>query len=247
MRILVRLLLGLIILAASGALTAHAGGIIVGNLGQPPDTTDPPQQIIPYLPQFEAMGVTAGQQFTTGTAATTISEVFATLGKLDLGTSKGFDLTAGLYSDNTSQGNSIPGTLLASFTYSLASIPTSGFANIEFDTSKIALSSNTNYWFVLGATNTSAKSTDSSFGSVTWAFTLSTSTYGPGQLPLTNETFNNLWSNDSASPNFTPAFPNEPFLVQFGAVAVPEPGSWVLACFGFTAALAVARVVRSRP
>jgi hypothetical protein len=241
-----RPLLVLIVLGLLGTPAVQAAGIIVGNLGQPPDTTDPPVQISPYLPQFNTMGVTAGQQFTTGPTPTTLSEVFARLGNLDLGTSKGFELVAGLYTDSTSQGNSIPGSLLASFTSSLASIPTSGFANIEFDTTAVNLKADTNYWFVLGAMNAAANSSDKSFGSVTWQFTLSTSTYGPGQLPLTNQTFNNLWSNDSTSPNFTPSFPNEPFLIQFGAPAVPEPSAWVLAGIGFSAMMALSRAIRSR-
>jgi hypothetical protein len=215
--------------------------LVVGNLNQPPDTTDLPLQILPVLSQFGYPGLTAAQQFTTGPTSAEVSHVYASLGNLDLGTSGGFNLTAGLYSDNTSMGNSIPDSLLASFTFNLSWIPTSGFATIRFDTSPITLSANTNYWFVLGATNSTPAAIDTSFGSVTWQFTLSTAVYGPGALPYTNQTYNDLWSNDPSSSNYTVAFPGQPFLIQIG---VPEPGSWILGSIGLTTVLAMSRRIR---
>ena len=151
MRNLCRIFLVIALFGSLGTRSSRAGGIVVGNLDQPPDTVDAPLQITPYLSQFNSPGLTAAQQFTTGPGSSTITDILASLGNLDLGTSKGFELTAGLYSDNTSQGNSIPGTLLTSFTFNLAAIPTSGFANIDFATSAITLTADSNYWFVLGA------------------------------------------------------------------------------------------------
>ena len=181
----------------------------MGNLGQPPDTVDGPLQILPYLSQFNSPGLTAGQQFTTGATAATIREVFASLGNLDLGTSGGFHPDGGArIQDSTSMGNSIPGTLLTSFSYSLASIPTSGFANVEFDTSAITLMPSQLLVRPGGRQQLRPTNGDSPLRQRYLAVhPLSTNTYGPGQLPLSNQTFNNLWSNDPNSPELHASVP----------------------------------------
>jgi hypothetical protein len=218
---------------------AQAGSIIVGNLDRPPDTTDSPLLIVPYIASFGAPGLTAAQQFTTGPTGVELDRVFASLGNLDTGTNGSFTLTASLYSDNS---NAIPGSVLATFTYNQSTIPTSGFAKVEFDTSPIDLAASTNYWFVLQANYSNPKPTDD-FGSVTWRYTLASGSdvYGPGLLPQTNQTFNNTWTIADNIPN-----PNEPFLIQVGGPAsVPEPSSLLLGCLGL-GAIAVCRASRSR-
>ena len=54
---------------------------------------------------------------------------------------------------------------------------------------------------------------------MTWQYTLSSTTYGPGALPGTNQ------SSDGTTWDPASFQPNEPFLIQVG---VPEPSSWVL-------------------
>ena len=215
---------------------SRAGGLVVGNLNQTPDTTDPQLQILPYIAGFASPGLTAAQQFTTGPDATSIDRVFASLGNLDTGTNHSFALQASLYSDNS---NAIPGSLLATFTYNQATIPTSGFANVEFDTSPITLSASTNYWFVLQGTYSNPQPTDD-FGSVTWQYTLASGSdvYGPGLLPETNQTFNDTWTIADNIP-----FPNEPFLIQVG---VPEPSSWVLGSIAILSVITASRWARPR-
>jgi hypothetical protein len=218
----------------------HAGPIIVGNLDRPPDTTDSPLLIVPYIASFGAPGLTAAQQFTTGSSAVELDRVIASLGNLDTGTNGSFTLTASLYSDNS---NAIPGTLLATFTYNQSTIPTSGFANVEFDTSPINLAASTNYWFVLQGNYSSPKTTDD-FGSATWQYTLASGSdvYGPGLLPKTNQTFNNTWSLVDNIPS-----PDEPFLIQVGGpAAVPEPSTWVLGSLGLGLVLTASRWARVR-
>jgi hypothetical protein len=239
----------ILVLGVLGSSPIRAGTLVVGNLGQPPDTQDSPLQVVPYLSQFNSPGLTAAQQFTTGQNQASIDRIFATLGNLDTGTSGLFTFTAELYSDNTSQGNSIPDSVLRTFTYNEASIPTvgNGFANVEFDTSAITLAPSTNYWFVLQGSNSGAQATDSSFGSVIWQYTLSTTTYGPGLLVLSNQTYNNQWSNDPNSANYTLSFPDEPFLMQVGdASVVPEPSGLLLASIGLTMVGVVSRGSRFR-
>ena len=199
--------------AMASPAASRAAGVVVGNLGQSPVNSF---QILANLPTAGFTGVTAAQQFTTGPNPTSIDRVFASLGNFDAGTNGSFALAAQLFTDDPT--HQIPGASLATFTYNAGSIPTFGFANVEFDTSLIALSAATNYWFVLGATYTDPLA-GKDFGSVTWQYTLSSTTYGPGALPGTNQsTGGTTWDPGSFQPN-------EPFLIQVG---VPEPSSWVL-------------------
>jgi hypothetical protein len=232
---------GCLLALVVSATGVQAGPIIVGNLDRPPDTTDSPLLIVPYIASFSAPGLTAAQQFTTGSSSVELDKVFASLGNLDTGTNGSFTLTASLYSDDSS--DKIPGTVLASFTYNQSTIPTSGFANVEFDTTPINLAASTNYWFVLQANYNNPKVTDD-FGSVTWRYTLASGSdvYGPGLLPQTNQTFNNTWNTTDNIPT-----PNEPFLIQVGgAAAVPEPGSWVLGSVGIGLVVLASRWGRMR-
>ena len=236
MRTLLRILAMTVLVGAVAAPTAsRAGGVIVGNLGQPPDTSDPAFQILANFPTLGSPGVTAAQQFTTGSSPTSIDRIFASLGDFDAGTNGTFALFAQLFSDDSS--HKIPGVLLATFSYKAGSIPTSGFANVEFDTSPISLSAATNYWLVLGATYNNPKA-GNDFGSVTWQYTLSTTTYGPGSLPGTNQ------SSDGTKWSAGDFQPNEPFLIQAGGV--PEPSSLVLGSIAILTVFAASRWVRPR-
>jgi hypothetical protein len=212
---------------------SRAGGIVVGNLDQSP-TAISSFQILANIPSQGLPGVTAAQQFTTGPNSTSVDKVFASLGDFDAGSNGSFSLTAQLFADAPS--HQIPGSLLATFTYNIGSIPTSGFANVEFDTSPIALAAATNYWFVLGAAYTDPQP-GNDFGGVTWLYTFQTTTYGPGALPGTNQ------SSDGTSWVPGGFQPNEPFLTQIG---VPEPSSWVLGSIGSLTVITASRWARPR-
>lgn len=194
-------------MALFGAMAAptasRAGGIVVGNLDQS-QTAVNSFQILANIPAEGLPGVSAAQQFTTGPNSTLIDRVFAGLGNFDAGSNGSFALTAQLFMDDPT--HKVPGALLATFTYNSGSIPTSGFANVEFDTSLIALSAATNYWFVLGATYTDTHPSNN-FGSVIWQYTLSPTTYGLGALPGTNQ------SSDGTTWEPRNFQPNKPFLI----------------------------------
>jgi len=164
-----------------------------------------------------------------GANSISIDRVFASL---DAGTNGSFALTAKLFADDPT--HQIPGALLATFSYKAGSIPTSGFSNVEFDTSPIALSAATNYWFVLGATYKNPQA-GNDFGGVTWQYTLETKTYGLVALPGTNQSSDGTtWVPGSFQYN-------EPFLIQVG---VPEPSSLVLGSIAILTVFTASRWAR---
>jgi hypothetical protein len=207
-------------------MSVRASQIIVGNLNQTPDPVSSPSVIDPS--DFWA------QEFSSGVSAT-LQSVDASLGNFVAGTG-GFTLTAQLFEVSSESNTPDMGTLVATLTQNGA-IPTSGFANVEFDAaSSVLLNPNAFYWFVL-----SASSGDGS-GLVDWQFTDSPSNMGPGSLP-----------NVASMSTFFPTPPwslssGTPFLVQVnGTIAVvPEPSTLVMACAGFSAVLLAAFRSRSR-
>ena len=161
----------LIVLVVLGSctLSARASQVIVGNLSATPDPVASPSVIDPF--DFWA------QEFTSGVAAT-LQNIDASLGNFSAGNNGDFVLTAPLFQVPGPTNTPDQGTLIATLTQN-GVIPTSGYANVEFDaSSSVALSPNLSYWFVLSAT-----SSDKS-GQVDWQFTDgdTTSVIGPGSL-----------------------------------------------------------------
>jgi hypothetical protein len=208
-------------------LSARASQVIVGNLSATPDPVASPSVIDPF--DFWA------QEFTSGVAAT-LQSVDASLGNFSAGNNGDLVLTAQLYQVSSPMNTPDQGTLIATLTQN-GVIPTSGYANVEFDASpSVALSPNLSYWFVLSAT-----SSDHS-GQVDWQFTDTTSVTGPGSLT------NAAVMSPGILPPWT-VFPGAPFLMQVNgsfAAAVPEPSSLMLGCAGFSAVLLAAFRSRSR-
>ena len=159
----------------------------------------------------------------------------AGLGNLLTGNNNDFTVTAQLFAVTGATLTPDQGTLLTSLTLN-GTIPSTGFANVEFDpTSSVSLTASNFYWFVL-----SGSSSDGS-GSVQWQYRDDTQSYGPGALDgIANET-GGAWTY-LTGPNATP------FLIQVNAVggAVPEPSSLVMGCMGFAAALFARRRIKSR-
>jgi len=208
--------------------SARAGSLVVGNLGQKPFGAD---TIMPYDPGIGQFGFTAAQEFNTGSAATSLDRIFANIGNYVAGTNGDFQLTATLLADS---GGTPSGSTLVSFMFNVGSIPTSGFANVEFDpVHTFNLAASTNYWFVL----TGSSPSDGS-GSVDWNWTTSTITYGPGSLPH----FSNSYDGGTT---WNGTFSGSPYLIQVNS-PVPEPAGWVLGGMGFAAVLGLARWSGSR-
>jgi hypothetical protein len=221
----VRLLIALMGLALS-PLSARASQVIVGNINQPPDPLLSPSVIDPS--DFWA------QEFTSGVSAT-LQSIDASLGNFSQAGSGDFVLTAQLFAVSSEANTPDTGTLVATLTQNGA-IPTSGYANVEFDAaSSVVLNPNAFYWFVLSAT-----SGDGS-GQVDWQFTNTTASNGPGSL------FDSAVMSPGVPPPWT-VFPGEPFLMQVNGTlaAVPEPSSLVMGCAGFSAVLLAAFRSRSR-
>ncbi|MFI5458258.1 MAG: choice-of-anchor R domain-containing protein [Isosphaerales bacterium] len=210
--------------------SARAGNLVVSNLGQSPSGAD---FIMPYDPSIGQFGFTAAQEFNTGSPATSLDRIFANIGNYDSGTNGDFQLTATLLADSAGTPSGSP---LVSFTFNVGSIPTSGFANVEFDpVGTFNLAASTNYWFVLSGSSPSDGS-----GGVNWNYTDSTITSGPGSLPQ----FNNSYDGGAT---WNGPFSGGPYLVQVnGVLSVPEPAGWVLGSIGFAAVLGLARWSRSR-
>jgi hypothetical protein len=205
--------------------SARAGSLVVSNLDQTPDGAD---FIMPYDPAIAQPGFTAAQEFTTGGTATSLDRILVNIGNYYSGTNGDFQLSATLQMDSSGT----PGSQLDTFTFNVAAIPTSGFANIEFDpVTPFTLAANTNYWFVL-----SGSSPSDGTGGVNWNWTDSTTTTGPGSLPQYNNSYDagNTWNGP---------FSGSPYLM---GVNVPEPAGWVLGSIGFAAVLGLARRFRAR-
>jgi hypothetical protein len=169
------------------------------------------------------------QQFTTSSGPVQLVSVIASLGQLDPG-SGGFSLVAQLVADNN---NTPTGSVLTTFTYDPTKIPTSGYANVEFDpTSSVNLQSNTSYWFEL-----QGRSSDGS-GLVYWQYTLSVDHYGPGSLPN-----GAMFFTDPPGQSWQ-VFANEPSLIQVNVV--PEPSSVVLGCIALGLVMAVSPWTKNR-
>jgi hypothetical protein len=214
--------------------SARAGSLVVSNLGQPAAGAD---TIMPYDPSIGQFGFTAAQEFNTGSAATSLDRIFANIGDYYSGTNGDFQLTATLLADSGTTPSSTPGTPtgppLVSFTFNVASIPTSGFANVEFDpVGTFNLAASTNYWFVL-----SGSSPSDGTGSVDWNWTNSTTTSGPGSLPQYNNSYD-------GGTTWNGPFSGSPYLIQVNGI-VPEPASWVLGSMGFATVLGLARWSRA--
>jgi hypothetical protein len=210
---------------------ARAGDLVVGNLGQPPLTFD---SIIPNDPSIGQPGFAAAQEFTTGSTGTSLDRIFASIGDYNAGKSNDFQLAATLYANVSG----LPGgPALTTFSFKLASIPTAGFANVEFDPiTPFNFAANTGYWFVLNGS-----SSDGS-GSTDWQFTASTATYGPGTLPFFSNSVDGAATWKGPFPEV--GFPNEPYLIQVNGPVVPEPSSWILGCVGFSSLWLVVRRAR---
>ena len=207
-------------------LSTRASQVIVGNLDQLPDPVASPSVIDPS--DFWA------QEFTSGVAAT-LQSIDASLGNFSAGNNGDFVLTAQVFQVSGAMDTPDQGALIATLTQN-GVIPTSGYANVEFDASpSVALSPNSFYWFVLSAT-----SSDGS-GLVDWQFTDTTSVIGPGSLS------NAAVMSPGIPPPWT-VFPGAPFLMQVNGsfAAVPEPSSLVLGCAGFSALLLAAFRSKSR-
>ncbi len=171
-------------------------------------------------------GLNSAQEFTTGPAATTLDVIFANIGYYYSGTNGDFQLTATLVADS---GGTPTGSTLVSFTFNASSIPTSGFADVEFDpVHTMTLAANTNYWFVLAGSSPSDGT-----GGVDWNYTYSTTTIGPGSLPQTTISYD-------GGMTWEPPFPDNPYIMQVNG-SVPEPAGWVLAGMGFAAVMGLAR------
>lgn len=188
---------------------AHAGGILVGNLDQPP-VTDPGSLVFVDSTNYIA------QQFTTANDPAILTSILVSLGELDPGTGgDSFSVVALLVADSN---NSPTGSVLTSFTLNPSTpIPTTGngYANVEFDpTSNVLLAANTPYWFVL-----QGQSADGS-GKVYWQYTLSTDHYGNGSLP-----YGAVFYADPPGQDWQ-VFANTPSLIQVNAV--PEPAATTL-------------------
>jgi hypothetical protein len=208
-----------------GPQRALAGSLVVGNLDQPAGPP-PADFIMPYDPAIAQFGFTAAQEFNTGAAATSLDHIFANIGNYYSGTNADFQLSATLMSDSSGT----PSGTLVTFSFNVAAIPTSGFADVQFTpTSSFNLAANTNYWFVLSGSSP----TDGS-GGVNWNYTNSTNTYGPGSLPL----FNNSYDGGTT---WNGPFSGSPYLMQVNGQAVPEPASWALGSIGFAAVLGLSR------
>jgi hypothetical protein len=209
--------------------TVHAGSVVVSNIGQSAAGAD---TIVPYDPGIGQFGFTAAQEINTGSLAgtTAIGSVIASVGNYFAGTNSDFQLTAMLEADS---GGMPSGPALVNFSFVAGSIPTSGFANVQFNPiGSFVLASNTNYWFVLNGSSPSDGT-----GSVDWQFTNSTTTVGPGSLPQFNNSFD-------GGTTWNGPFGGQPYLIQVNGV--PEPAGWVLASIGFAAVLGVSRLRLSR-
>jgi hypothetical protein len=206
---------------------AQAGSLVVSNIDQPPAAAD---TITPYDPTIGQFGFAAAQEFNTGSLATSLDRVFASIGNYNAGTD--FQLTATLEADSSGMPS---GTPLVTFTFNVAAIPTSGFANVEFDPlTPFSLAAGTNYWFVLNGT-----STDGS-GGVDWQWTNSTISVGPGSLTQ----FNNSYDGGTT---WNGPFSGSPYLMQVnGLFPVPEPTAWVLLSIGFAGVAGLSQRWRSR-
>ena len=200
-------------------LGARAGGIIVGNLDQPPDPNT--SQIDPTF--------TWAQEFTAG-GPFTLQNIIVSLGELYTGNNGDFAVTAQLVSVTSETTTPDLGTVVASFNQN-GIIPTIGFSNVEFDpTSTVKFSASNFYWFVL-----SGSSSDQS-GSVQWQYADTFNSTGPGSLPNIANTF-------TGSGGWT-VLNETPFLIQVDAV--PEPSSLALGCIGLVAvAFARRRMMKS--
>jgi len=209
------------------AQSARAGTLVVTNLGDSPSAT--PDTIVPYDPAIGQFGFTAAQEFNTGSVATSLDNILVNIGNYYSGTNGDFQLTASLLADS---GGTPTGSPLVSFTFNVAAIPTSGFANVEFDpVGSFNLTANTNYWFVL-----SGSSPSDGTGSVDWNYTDSTNAAGPGSLPQFNNSYDGAMT-------WNGPFPGQPYLIGVNA---PEPASWALGTIGFGAVLGCACWSRRR-
>ena len=152
----------------AGASDVHAADIIVSNLSEPHTLWDTIQPFTTGGPP----GFAAAQEFTTGGNDYKLAQILANLGNLDPGNNNEFKLSATLRADN----NGIPGSVLTGFSYDIEVIPTSGFAHVEFDPTKLlTLTSGTDYWFVLSSSSPS--------GSVDWSFADTINSSGPAPSP----------------------------------------------------------------
>ena len=170
----------------------------MSNLAEPHSLYD---TLMVYSPPNQP-GFESAQAFTTGTNDYTLTSILANLGNFDPGSNGDFTLSATLQLANS---DGTPGTVLTSFTY--GSIPTSGFADVEFDPiNSILLSAGTTYMFVLKGV-----SSDGS-GDVDWSYSDTTNSSGPGSLPFFNTSFDGgaTWNGPFSPPNGG----GDPYLIQ---------------------------------
>ena len=146
------------------------------------------------------------QEFLVGAQSATLGSVIAALGNA----SGRFVPSAELVNDNNGQ----PGTTVLT-TFAFPTLPTTGFADLTFTpNSNVALSANTNYWFVLLSSPTS---TSGSSDRYQWEYT---NTNDPA-LPHYASTHDGAtWEVQSSGP----------FLIAVNSAgpSVPEPSSLFL-------------------
>jgi len=209
----------------------RAADIIVSNLAEPHPLFD---TILVYSPP-DPTGFESAQAFTTGTNDYILTSILANLGNFLPGSNGDFTLTATLQLANS---DGTPGTVLTSFTH--GSIPSSGFADIEFDPiNTILLTAGTTYMFVLQGV-----SSDGS-GGVDWSYSETNNSSGPGSLPFFNTSYDGgaTWKGPFMSSSGA-----SPYVIQVNGttLAIPEPASWVLGAIGLGTAGLTARRFRSR-
>ena len=184
----------------------------------------------PFSPSVIDSQDSSAQQFTSGISTDLVS-ITVSLGQLNSGNNGDFALTARLIEVMNAGDAPDMGSVVATLSQ-IGSIPTSGFSNVEFDPSgSVSLDASKFYWFAL--TGASSDPT----GGVSWQFSDTTTTSGPGTLPAYGfDVPGQAWSLFPVNPRDESTYP---FLIEVigQGPSVPEPSSLILGCIGLSAAL----------
>jgi hypothetical protein len=220
------LMIAIVVFAVFPARSS-ASQVVVGNLGSSPDPTSP--AVIDSSDYW-------AQEFTTGGMSYTLQNILASLGEANGSLSLTAQLIEVPSADVAPDSGTVVDTLIQN-----GSVPSSGFANVEFDPSKTdTLDPTKFYWFVLSG------SSPNDSDNVAWQFTGSTTVDGPGTLP--NYASFATGFGWLVLPAAVPGAPNEPQLIQVNALGqapAPEPSTVVLGLFGFSTVF-VARLLRKK-